>query len=159
MREVEQDLPIVLELLATLAEAGLGFDAAIDRVLASLPPRRVLAQELRAFERDNLAGRPRIESLRWLGRRVAVSWFSVFISAVVQADQIGAGLADVLKIQANDLRQRRKEQALALASSAPVKLLVPLILCFMPGILTAALGPTLFEVFRTLDSLLSGPMR
>lgn len=159
VRSVEQDLPIVLELLATLAEAGLGFDAAIDRVLQSLSAQRVLAQELRAFQRDNLAGRPRIDSLRWLARRVAVSWFTVFISAVVQADQIGAGLADVLKIQANDLRQRRKDQALAMASSAPVKLLGPLIICFVPGILTAALGPTLFEVFQALDAVLHRPLR
>ena len=88
VREVEDDLPIVLELLATLAKAGLGLDSAIDRVLASFPPRRVLAQELRAFQAITWQdGRGSIRSL--VGRRVAVSWFSIFISAVVQADQIG----------------------------------------------------------------------
>ncbi len=91
--------------------------------------------------------------MRWLDRRVAVTWFSIFISAVVQAEQIGAGLAEVLKIQAEDFRQRRREQALALAMSTPVKLLFPLIVCYMPGIFTAAMGPTYFELIKFLDSL------
>jgi tight adherence protein C len=150
--QIKHDLPLTLELLATLAEAGLGLDAAIDRILQSVPPNRILPKEFRAFQRDNLAGRPRVESLRWLGRRVAVSWFSIFISAVVQAEQIGASLADVLRIQAYDLRQRRKEEALALAASTPVKLILPMVICFMPGIFLAALGPMLYEVFQSLDN-------
>ncbi len=60
-------------------------------------------------------------------------WFSAFISAVVQAEQIGAGLAQVLQTQAIDLRDRRREQALAMAMQIPIKLLVPLICCFFPG--------------------------
>lgn len=150
---IEQDLPLVLDLLATLAEAGLGLDAAIDRVLQSLDGTRTLPQELSAFQRDVLAGRPRIDSMRWLGRRVGVTWFSIFISAVVQAEQIGAGLAEVLKIQAEDLRQRRKEQALAFAMATPVKLLAPMVICFMPGVLLAALGPAFYEIFRVLDGM------
>ena len=152
VQQVEQDLPMVLDLLATLAEAGLGLDGAIDRVLASIPAERALPQELRAFQRDNLAGRPRVLALRLLGRRVAVPWFSMFVSAVVQAEQIGAGLSEVLKVQAEDLRQRRKEQALAFAMATPVKLLLPMIVCFMPGIFLAALGPVFFEIFQFLDN-------
>ncbi|MBS0209848.1 MAG: type II secretion system F family protein [Planctomycetes bacterium] len=153
VREIEEDLPLVLDLLATLAEAGLGLDSAIDRVLGSLEAHRTLPRELSAFQRDVLAGRPRVDSLRWLSRRVGMTWFSIFISAVVQAEQIGAGLADVLKIQAEDLRQRRKEQALAFAMSTPIKLLVPMVVCFMPGVLLSALGPAFYEIFRVLDSM------
>jgi pilus assembly protein TadC len=156
VQQVEQDLPILLDLLATLAEAGLGLDAAIDRVLDSIPPERALPQEFRAFQRDSIAGRPRVLALRLLGRRVSVPWFSMFVSAVVQAEQIGAGLAEVLKVQAEDLRQRRKEQALAFAMATPVKLLLPMIVCFMPGIFVAALGPVFFEIFQFLDNFTQG---
>jgi hypothetical protein len=120
---VEQDLPLTLDLLATLAEAGLGLDAAIGRVVDSQPRDRPLFQEFRTFQRDLLAGRSRIEALRHLSRRLEVIWFNIFISAVIQAEQIGAGLAEVLRIQADDLRSRRRERALAFAMAIPVKLL------------------------------------
>lgn len=156
VREVEQDLPMLLDLLATLAEAGLGLDSAIDRVLTALPTERTLAQELRAFQRDTQSGRQRVSALRLMARRISVPWFSMFCSAVVQAEQVGAGLAEVLKVQAEDLRQRRKEQALAVAMATPVKLLLPMIVCFMPGIFVASLGPVFYEIFQFLDNFAAG---
>lgn len=151
---VEQDLPLMLDLLSTLAEAGLGFDAALDRILAIQPQHRPLVQEFRAFQVDVLGGRARVESLRRLAGRLQVTWFSIFITAIVQAEQIGAGIAEVLRVQADDLRQRRRERALALAMSVPVKLLFPLIICFLPGIFVAAAGPPFFQILQTLDNFL-----
>ncbi len=152
--EVEQDLPTFLDLLATLAEAGLGFDSALDRILESQPNQRTLGVEFRAFQLDSLAGRTRVQALRRLMQRVDVPWFSIFLSAVIQAEQIGSGLAQTLRIQADDLRSRRRERALALAMSIPVKLLFPLIVCFLPGIMVAAVGPTAFQLVQMLDSVL-----
>lgn len=152
---VEQDLPLTLDLLATLAEAGLGLDAGIQKVVDSQPKDRPLVLEFRAFQRDLLAGRSRVESLRRLSQRLEVTWFSIFISAVIQAEQIGAGLAEVLRIQADDLRNRRRERALAFAMAIPVKLLVPLVVCFLPGIFVAAIGAPFYQIVQTLDSLLS----
>ncbi|MFK7819604.1 MAG: hypothetical protein AB8G99_12870, partial [Planctomycetaceae bacterium] len=62
--QVELDLPLTLDLLNTLAQAGIGFDAALDRIIAAQPADRILVQELRTFQYDNLAGRPRVDSLR-----------------------------------------------------------------------------------------------
>jgi len=152
---VEQDLPLTLDLLATLAEAGLGLDAAIQKVVDSQPRERPLFQEFRTFQRDLLAGRSRIDSLRRLSRRLEVIWFNIFVSAVIQAEQIGAGLAEVLRIQADDLRSRRRERALAFAMAIPVKLLVPLVVCFLPGIFVAAVGAPFYQIVQTLDSLLA----
>jgi len=151
---VEQDLPVTLELLASLAEAGIGFDAALDRILSSQPAERPLAVELRAFQIELLAGRPRVQCLRRLARRLEVSSLTVFVSALVQAAQVGAGIADVLRRQAEDLRHRRRERALQIASALPVKLLVPLVACFMPGLAVAMLGPTFYEFFKFVDNLL-----
>lgn len=150
---VEEDLPITLELLATLADAGIGFDAALDRILESQGPDRPLAEELRIFQVELLAGRPRTECLRRLGRRLDVSSLTVLISALIQAEQVGSGVSDVLRRQVEDLRNRRRERALAQASTLPVKLLFPLVLCFLPGIFLAVLGPTFYQVFQLLDGL------
>ena len=82
-----------------------------------------------------LAGRPRIASLRRLARRVDVTAFTIFVSALVQTEQTGSGVAEVLRRQADDLRDRRREQAVAIAMALPVKLLFPLVICFLPGLL------------------------
>ncbi|TWT58857.1 Bacterial type II secretion system protein F domain protein [Thalassoglobus neptunius] len=159
VREVEQDLPITLDLLATLAEAGFGFDSALDRFLETQPSRRPLSEDLQLFQIDMLAGRPRVEALRRLMKRVDVPWFSIFVSAVIHAEQVGSSLAQTLRVQADDLRMRRRERALALAMAVPVKLLFPLIVCFLPGIMTAALGPVVFQIVQVLDSFLQGAFR
>lgn len=148
---IEQDLPVTLDLLATLAESGLGFDSALDKILKTEPNVRPLGQDMRVFQVDILAGRSRIEALRRLMRRVDVAWFSIFISAVIHAEQIGSGLAQTLRVQADDLRNRRRERVLALTMSIPVKLVLPLVICFLPGIMLAAIGPTAYQILRVMD--------
>lgn len=148
---IEQDLPVTLDLLATLAESGLGFDSALDKILKTEPKIRPLGQDMRVFQVDILAGRSRIEALRRLMRRVDVAWFSIFISAVIHAEQIGSGLAQTLRVQADDLRNRRRERVLALTMSIPVKLVLPLVICFLPGIMLAAIGPTAYQILRVMD--------
>jgi len=151
----EEDLPLTLDLLATLAEAGLGFDAGLDRVLGALAPGRPLAQELRAFQAEVLGGRGRVPSLRRLARRVDLLPFSVFISALVQTEQTGAGVVDVLRRQADDLRNRRREEANAFAATLPVKLLFPLVICFLPGLFVVTLGPTFHQFFQAADAVIN----
>ena len=143
---IERDLPIVLELMSTLAEAGLSFDAALDRVLRASPPRRPLTAELRAFQHELFTGRPRTQALRRLASRVEVSGLGMFVSAVVQAEQIGSGIASTLRQQAQDLRNRKREQALQFSMTLPVKALFPMVVCFLPGIFLYALGPSIFRL-------------
>jgi len=158
IQHIEQDLPLTLDLLATLAEAGLSFDSALDRILQTQPQERPLIEDLRLFQVDILAGRSRIEALRRLMQRVDVPWFSIFVSAIMHAEQVGSSLAATLRLQADDLRMRRRERALAMAMAIPVKLLFPLIVCFLPGIMTAALGPIVYQIVQVLDSFLKGAL-
>ncbi len=151
IRQIEQDLPLTLDLLATLAEAGLSFDAALDRVLETQRRERPLSEDFRLFRLEILTGRGRIEALQRLNQHVNVTWFSIFTSALIHAEQVGAGLAATLRAQADDLRGRRRERALALAMAVPVKLLFPLITCFLPGIMIASLGPIIYQIAQTLD--------
>lgn len=150
---VQREQPVLLELLATLAETGLGFDAAIEEILQSDRGEGVLADEFRNFQRETLSGVPRIRCLRRLARRVDVSTFSTFISSLVQAERGGFGLAEVLRVQADDMRNRRRENALMKAQALPVKLVFPLVICFLPALFVLTLGPAFYTFFQLADSV------
>ncbi len=154
VEKVEQDLPISLELLATLSEAGLGFDAALARVLDSVMHDRPLAREFRSYQSDLLAGRTRVESLRRLSRRLEVSSVAILVSALVQAEQLGSGIAQALRRQADDLRDRRRERANAFAMALSVKRMFPLVVCFMPGIFVWTVGPAMTQLFQRADIIM-----
>ncbi len=153
---IEMDLPIALELLATMAEAGLGFDAAMDRVLNSNLERRPLGMELRFFQQENRSGVPRIRTFRNLAARTATPSVSSFVSAMVQAEQSGAGISSVLRMQSDDLRNKRKENALRMAETLPVKLSFPLVICFLPGIFFVTMGPAFHQFFEMADTMVRG---
>jgi tight adherence protein C len=154
VQEIEQDLSISLELLATLSEAGLGFDAGVAHLFDTELGERPLGRELRSFQSDLLAGRTRVEALRRLARRLEVASATILISALVQAEQMGMGIANVLRRQAEELRSRRREQALAFAMGLSVKRLFPLVICFLPGLFVWTLGPTFAQLFQLADSVL-----
>lgn len=151
---LEQDLPLALELLATLSEAGLAFDAALSRILQTRLADRPLAEEFHTFQADVLAGRPRVQSLRRFSQRIQISSVSIFISALAQAEQIGMGISTVLRRQADDLRNRRRERANAFAASLPVKRMLPLVSCFLPGLFVWTLGPFFVQLFKIADTFI-----
>ena len=151
---VEQDLPLALELLSTLSEAGLGFDTALTRILKTRLAGRPLAEDFRMFQADLLAGRPRTESLRRLSDRLDIPSVSIFVSALVQAEQLGMGIARVLRQQADDVRTRRRERAISFANSLPTKRVIPLVVCFLPGLFVWTLGPAFVQLFKMVDTFL-----
>jgi tight adherence protein C len=145
---IERDLPLALELFATMAEAGLGFDAALGKIVRVEGRNRALAAEFIAFQHDLLAGIPRAQALRQLARRVNVPSLTGFTSALIQAEQVGASLAETLQHQAEDLRLRRREDALLRAQALPVKLVFPLVICFLPGIFVSTLAPVIYQMIQ-----------
>jgi tight adherence protein C len=156
VKAIEEDLPLALELFATMAEAGLGFDAALTRIVRAQGSSRPLASEFLNFQADMMAGMSRTQGLRQLGRRVNVPSITTFTSALVQAEQVGASMAETLQHQALDLRQRRRENALLQAQALPVKLVFPLVVCFLPGIFATTLAPVLFQMVQVANGVLSG---
>jgi tight adherence protein C len=149
---IERDLPLALELLSTLSEAGLGFDAALARLHETRLAERPLAGEFRTYQADLLAGRTRVQSLRRLSDRLQMPVVASFVSALVQAEQLGMGVAAVLRRQADDIRDRRRERANAYAMSLPVKRVVPLVVCFLPGLFVWVLGPFFVQLFQLADT-------
>ncbi|MEM9177654.1 MAG: hypothetical protein AAGC67_20785, partial [Myxococcota bacterium] len=106
VEEIEQDLPLVLELLATLAEAGLGFESAVDELLRAQPAGRPLADELRLYQLEVSTGARRAESLRSLSSRVDLPSVSSFTSALAHGEETGSSIAGLLRPQALLVRQR-----------------------------------------------------
>ena len=151
---IEQDLPLALELFATMAEAGLGFDAALAKIVRAQGADRPLVSEFVNFQHDMLAGMSRTQALRQLARRIDVPSLTSFTSALIQAEQVGASMAETLQHQAVDLRQRRRENALLRAQALPVKLVFPLVVCFLPGIFVSTLAPVLFQMVEVANGVL-----
>ncbi|MFM7281280.1 MAG: type II secretion system F family protein [Planctomycetia bacterium] len=153
VRQVEQDLPVTLELLATMSESGLSFDNALTRVVEGHKENRPLFQELSTFQLEVLGGVSRVACFRRLARRIEVPSMTIFVSALVQAEQVGAGFASVLRSQADDMRGRRRENANMLAQALPVKLVFPLVICFLPGIFVSTLGPVFMQFIDLADGM------
>lgn len=156
VREIEEDLPMSLQLMATLSRAGLGLDAAMMRLLESSDETRALPQELNTFRRENLAGLPRADCWRRLSRRADVSSISIFASAMIHAEHVGGGVSEVLEHQTQDVLSRRREQALIVAQALPVKLVFPLVICFLPGIFIWTLGPAFYQFVELIDGVMRG---
>jgi tight adherence protein C len=154
VRAIEQDLPLALELFATMGEAGLGFDAALAKIVRAQDSHRPLIAEFINFQLDMLAGIPRLQALRQLARRVEVTAITTFTSAIIQAEQVGASIAETLRHQADDLRDRRREDALLRAQALPVKLVFPLVICFLPGIFVSTLAPVIYQMVEVAGGVL-----
>jgi tight adherence protein C len=159
VQAIERDLPLALELFATMAEAGLGFDAALAKIVRAQTTARALASEFITFQHDMLAGVPRSQALRQLARRVDMAALTSFTSALIQAEHVGASMSETLQHQADDLRQRRREEALLQAQALPVKLVFPLVICFLPGIFVSTLAPVIQQMIQVADSVLRSSVR
>ncbi len=143
-REIENTLPDVLDLLTISVEAGLGFDAALLKVVEK--QKGVLAEEFLKVLQEIKMGRPRREALRDLGRRNHVEDLSNVVASLVQADQLGIGIGGVLRNQARQIRLKRRQRAEEKAQKAPIKMMIPLVLFVFPSVFIVVLGPALIQI-------------
>jgi tight adherence protein C len=157
--KIEADLPIALELLASLAKAGLGFDSAISRIIEAErdEERRPLNQEFEVYRSDVLSGLAREESFKRLAHRTPAPGIEVFVAALTHSERLGVSLSETLRRQADEIWSQRRERALTRAQTLPARLSLPLIACFLPGLLLIALGPSLFQFWETISGVTSGP--
>ncbi len=137
-------LPDALDLLTISVEAGLGFDAALAKVVEKM--EGPLVDEFRQALAEVRMGRVRREALRDLATRADAQPVSNFIGAIVQAEQLGVPIAKVLQIQSNQLRIERRQRAEEAAAKAPVKMLFPMVGCIFPTIFIVILGPAVVTV-------------
>ena len=141
---VQNQLPEVLDLLSVSVEAGLGFDAALQRISerASGP----LIDEMNAAYREITLGRPRAEALRNLEQRCGLEEIKTFVAAIIQADQLGISLKNVLKSQAQQMRLLKRQKIEEKAMKAPVKIIMPLVFFVFPVLFIILLGPAVLSI-------------
>jgi len=142
--EMVLQLPDALDLLTISVEAGLGFDAALAKVVEKM--EGPLVMEFRQALAEIRMGRTRRDALRDVVARADAQPISNFIGAIVQAEQLGVPIAKVLQIQSQQLRIERRQRAEEMAAKAPVKMLFPMVGCIFPTIFIVILGPAIVTV-------------
>jgi tight adherence protein C len=141
-------IPDALDLLTISVRAGLGFDAALGKVVEKM--RGPLIDEYRRALAEVRVGKARREALRDIIPRTEVQALTNFIGAVIQAEQLGVAISKVLQVQSEQLRIERRQRAEEMAAKAPIKMLFPLVGCIFPSLFIVILGPAIILIIRTL---------
>lgn len=141
-------MPDTLDLLMISVEAGLGFDGALAKVVKNSPGP--LSEEFYRMLKEMQLGITRHEAFKNLNQRTDVSELNSFILAMLQADVFGISIGKVLHIQAQEMRNKRRQQAEEIAMKAPVKIVFPLILCIFPALLVVILGPAVINIYQAI---------
>jgi tight adherence protein C len=139
-----KSLPDAFDLITTCVEAGLGLDAALSRVAEKV--QGPFAQELSRSLREIALGKTRRDALKELGDRTQVPDLMQFTNAVIQAEAMGSSIGQVLRVQSDQLRVRRRQRAEEQAYKAPVKMLFPLVMCIFPTLFIVILGPAIITI-------------
>ena len=147
-KQVLRSLADALDLVTTCVEAGLGLDAALARVAEkSSGP---LSVELSRMLREVAMGKLRRDALTEMADRIGVEELSGFINAVIQAEQLGVGISQMLRVQSDQMRTRRRQRAERAAHEAPIKMIFPLVLFVFPAFMLVILGPAVIRIATSL---------
>ena len=141
-------IPDALDLLTISVRAGLGFDAALGKVVEKLDGP--LTDEFRRALAEVRVGKTRREALRDIVPRSEVAPLTNFIGAIIQAEQLGVSISKVLQVQSEQLRIERRQRAEEMAAKAPIKMLFPLVGCIFPSLFIIILGPAIILIMQNL---------
>ncbi|HEX4818447.1 MAG TPA: type II secretion system F family protein [Nonomuraea sp.] len=145
---MRKELPDALDLLTISVEAGLAFDAAMAQVARQT--EGPLAEEFFRVLQEMQIGMGRIDAFRAMAERTDVDDIRTFVTALVQADAFGIPIANVLRIQAKEMRLKRSQRAEEQAQKVPVKILFPLIFCILPTLFIVVIGPAGLQIYHAL---------
>ncbi|HLF79906.1 MAG TPA: type II secretion system F family protein [Dehalococcoidia bacterium] len=147
-KEILKSLPDAFDLITTCVEAGLGLEAALAKVAEKTPGP--FGEELAVSLREVSLGKLRRDALKELSERTGVPDLSSFINAVIQAESMGTSIAAVLRVQAEQMRMKRRQRAEQQAQAAPIKMMFPLVLCIFPTLFLVILGPAGIQIYHQL---------
>ena len=144
--KIREQLPDAMDLLGVCIEAGLSFDIALIKVAEKLEGPFI--DELMIVHREIQMGRTRREALQNMITCTDISELKTFVSALVQAEQLGIPIINIMRIQSAQLRIVRKQQAQEKGLKAPIKILIPMLLFIFPVVFIILLGPTVINVME-----------
>jgi len=150
-KRITRALPDALDLLVTSVEAGLGVDAAFAMVVEKT--HGPLSEAFSLYLKEVGLGRPRRDALAHVAERTGVPDLIRIAAAVVQAEEMGTTLGDVLRTQAEELRLTRRQRAQEAAQRAPVLMTIPLALCFLPAMVAVVIVPSILHLIRFVGDL------
>lgn len=146
--QILKTFPDLLDLLTVSVQAGLGFDAALQKVTEKA--RGPLVDEFDKTMKEISMGKPRRQALRDMADRMDIPDITTFLSAIIQADQLGISISNILSVQAHQVRETRRMQTEEKAQKAPIKMLLPLVGFIFPVILVVLLGPAIIQIMDNL---------
>lgn len=144
--EIQRALPDLLDQITVCVEAGLGFDSAMSRCATAND--NALAFEMNRTLQDIRLGLPRSDALRAMLDRTDVPDLRLFVRAFIQAEKSGIPIARVLRVQAEEAREKRRQAAEERAMKLPVLLIMPLVLCILPSLFVVIMGPAALRLIR-----------
>jgi tight adherence protein C len=136
---IQKVLPDTIDLLVICVEAGLGFDSALTRVVQKMDTP--LSHEFNRVLAEMRVGRPRKDALKDVIARTQVPDLANFISAILQAEQLGVSVTQVLAVQSDQMRVLRRQRAEEKAMQAPLKMLFPMVFFIFPALCIVLMGP------------------
>ncbi|HUE98625.1 MAG TPA: type II secretion system F family protein, partial [Anaerolineales bacterium] len=143
-KEIRKAMPDALDLLTICVEAGLGFDAAMSKVSEKWENELSLA--FARVIREVQLGKVRREALKDMADRLGIPEMTSFVAAIIQSEQLGVSMAKVLRIQADQMRMKRRQRAEEEAHKAPIKMLIPMALLIFPSIMIIILTPAVISI-------------
>jgi tight adherence protein C len=144
--QIQKGLPDAMDLLVIAVDAGLGFDAALARVTDKY--KNALSDMFAKVLREVSLGRPRLEAMDEMGRSSGVDDLHNFIQAIIQSEQFGTGIGKILRIQADEMRRKRRQRAQEKAAQATLKMMLPMVGCIFPTLWIVLLGPAALILLR-----------
>ena len=156
-REIFENFPDALDLMTVCMEAGLGTEAALNKVAEDMVHKSpTLSEELRLVNLELRAGSPRDRALRNLAMRTGVEEVEGFVTMIIQADRFGTSIAQSLRVHSETVRTRRRQKAEEAAAKIPLKLLFPLIFCIFPALMLVIIGPAIIQMVRVVIPTMGG---
>jgi tight adherence protein C len=147
--QIFRGFPDALDLMVICAEAGMGLDAAINRVGKEMELRNAaVSEEMKLLSLELRAGKPRREALKNLALRTDVEDVQSFSTLLIQTDKFGTSIANAMRVQADSMRVKRTQKVEEIAAKMAVKLIFPTVLFIFPSMFVVLMGPALIRAFR-----------
>jgi tight adherence protein C len=144
-------MPNAIDLMTTCVEAGLSLDFALQRVAERY--KGALSDEIHRMLREVGLGKTRREALGDMAERIDVPDITTFVNSIVQAETLGTSVGQVLRVQAKQMRMKRRQRAEQMARQAPVKMVFPLVLFLMPSLFIVTIGPVVLNVIEAFSTI------